>query len=181
VVVMLNIKPNFAQERGLSMLRLGWKAYNSFMVYAPTGSGKTGLAAFITAGHVSRVNVFCSWPYTVLLRQTASRFVSYGLDADIGLIWAEAEKSEIDPDRLIQIASADTLIRRDFPQNIDLLIIDEAHLRKRRILKEIERLTSETRVKVIGLSGTPFSPWLGRYYQQLIKPTTISELIQREI
>jgi hypothetical protein len=26
VVVMLNIKPNFAQERGLSMLRLGWKA-----------------------------------------------------------------------------------------------------------------------------------------------------------
>ena len=178
---MLNIKPNFAQERGLSMLRLGWKAYNSFMVYAPTGSGKTGLAAFITAGHVSRgKRVLFVAPYTVLLRQTASRFVSYGLDAaDIGLVWAEAEKSEIDPDRLIQIASADTLIRRDFPQNIDLLIIDEAHLRKRRILKEIERLTSETRVKVIGLSGTPFSPWLGRYYQHLIKPTTISELIQR--
>jgi superfamily II DNA or RNA helicase len=76
---------------------------------------------------------------------------------------------------------AQTRLPVDFPQNIDLLIIDEAHLRKRRILKEIERLTSETRVKVIGLSGTPFSSWLGRYYQHLIKPTTISELIQREI
>ncbi|EFV3273712.1 DEAD/DEAH box helicase, partial [Escherichia coli] len=84
-----------------------------------------------------------------------------------------------DPSRLIQIASADTLIRRDFPQNIDLLIIDEAHLRKRRILTEIERLVAEGNVKVIGLSGTPFSSFLGRYYQRLLKPTTIGELIQR--
>lgn len=178
---MLNITPNFAQERGLNMLRRNWKAYSSFMVYAPTGSGKTGLAAFITDGHVSRgKRVLFVAPYTVLLRQTARRFVSYGLDADeIGLIWAEAEKAEVDPNRLIQIASADTLIRREFPDNIDLLIIDEAHLRKRRILKEIGRLTTDTEVKVIGLSGTPFSPFLGHYYQSLVKPTTISELIQR--
>ncbi|MHB2314718.1 hypothetical protein ACYBPY_28685, partial [Klebsiella pneumoniae] len=37
---MLNITPNFAQERGLSMLRRTWKAHDSFIVYAPTGSGK---------------------------------------------------------------------------------------------------------------------------------------------
>lgn len=79
----------------------------------------------------------------------------------------------------IQIASAATLIRRQFPDNIDLLIVDEAHLRQKQILIEIERLTRETNVKVIGLSGTPFSPFLGNYYQQLVKPTTISELIQR--
>jgi superfamily II DNA or RNA helicase len=73
VVVMLNIKPNFAQERGLSMLRLGWKAYNSFMVYAPTGSGKTGLqhsSLRVMSGRGKRV-LFVA-PYTVLLRQTAS-------------------------------------------------------------------------------------------------------------
>ncbi|MHB5547283.1 DEAD/DEAH box helicase, partial [Klebsiella pneumoniae] len=80
---------------------------------------------------------------------------------------------------LIQIASADTLIRREFPKNIDLLIVDEAHLRKRRIMKEIERITTEKKAKVIGLSGTPFAPFLGHYYQHLIKPTTIGELIQR--
>lgn len=34
-------------------------------------------------------------------------------------------------------------------------------------------------MKVIGLSGTPFSPFLGKYYDRLIKPTTIGELIQR--
>ncbi|MGT3216587.1 DEAD/DEAH box helicase family protein, partial [Yersinia enterocolitica] len=45
---MLNITPNFAQERALNMLRSGWKDNRTFMVYSPTGSGKTGLSAFIT-------------------------------------------------------------------------------------------------------------------------------------
>ena len=50
----LTITPNFAQERALNMLRRDWKANDTFMVYSPTGSGKTGLAAFIVAGFVSR-------------------------------------------------------------------------------------------------------------------------------
>lgn len=176
---MLSITPNFAQERALNMLRRDWKAYESFMMYMPTGSGKTGLAAFVAAGLVSRgMRVLFVAPYTILINQTAQRFAQYGLPEDqISFIWRD--HPNYDPNLQIQIASADTLIRRDFPQNIDLLIIDEAHLRKRRILKEIERLTSETKTKVIGLSGTPFSPFLGRYYQRLIKPTTIGELIQR--
>ncbi|EDT2204846.1 ATP-dependent helicase, partial [Salmonella enterica] len=48
--MQLTITPNFAQERALNMLRRDWKSHNTFMVYAPTGSGKTGLAAFIVAG-----------------------------------------------------------------------------------------------------------------------------------
>ncbi|KFK95047.1 DEAD/DEAH box helicase [Serratia sp. Ag1] len=176
---MLSITPNFAQERALNMLRRDWKSFNSFMVYAPTGSGKTGLAAFITAGFVSRgMRVLFVAPFTVLVNQTSRRFVEYGLPEDeISFIWRDHPSH--DPALKIQIASADTLIRRDFPDNIDLLIIDEAHLRRKQILIEIERLTREAGVKVIGLSGTPFSSFLGRYYQRLVKPTTISELIQR--
>ncbi|OLL07528.1 reverse gyrase [Klebsiella pneumoniae subsp. pneumoniae] len=176
---MLNITPNFAQERGLNMLRRTWKAHDSFMVYAPTGSGKTGLAAFIASGLVSRgMRVLFVAPYTILINQTAQRFTEYGLPEDqISFIWRD--HPNYDPNLLIQIASADTLIRREFPKNIDLLIVDEAHLRKRRILKEIERITAEKKAKVIGLSGTPFAPFLGHYYQHLIKPTTIGELIQR--
>ncbi|WON77811.1 DEAD/DEAH box helicase [Serratia sp. UGAL515B_01] len=176
---MLSITPNFAQERALNMLRRDWKSFNSFMVYAPTGSGKTGMAAFIADGHVSRgMRVLFIAPYTILINQTAQRFIEYGLPEDeISFIWQK--HPSYDPSLKIQIASADTLIRRDFPDNIDLLIIDEAHLRRKQILIEIERLVRESGVKVIGLSGTPFSPFLGNYYQRLIKPTTISELIQR--
>ncbi len=176
---MLNITPNFAQERALNMLRRDWKSFNSFMVYAPTGSGKTGLAAFIADGFVSRgMRVLFVAPFTVLINQTSRRFVEYGLPEDeISFIWRN--HPSYDPALKIQIASADTLIRREFPDNIDLLIIDEAHLRRKQILIEINRLITETNVKVIGLSGTPFSPFLGNYYSRLIKPTTIGELIQR--
>ncbi|WP_145524876.1 DEAD/DEAH box helicase [Yersinia rohdei] len=176
---MLNITPNFAQERALNMLRSDWKSFNSFMVYAPTGSGKTGLAAFIADGFVSRgMRVLFVAPFTVLINQTSRRFVEYGLPEDeISFIWRN--HPSYDPALKIQIASADTLIRREFPDNIDLLIIDEAHLRRKQILIEINRLITETNVKVIGLSGTPFSPFLGNYYNRLIKPTTIGELIQR--
>lgn len=176
---MLSITPNFAQERALNMLRRDWKSFGSFMVYAPTGSGKTGLAAFIADGHVSRgMRVLFIAPYTILITQTAKRFIEYGLPEDeISFIWQK--HPSYDPSLKIQIASAATLIRRQFPDNIDLLIVDEAHLRQKQVLIEIERLTRETNVKVIGLSGTPFSPFLGNYYQQLVKPTTISELIQR--
>ncbi|PHI31185.1 DEAD/DEAH box helicase [Budvicia aquatica] len=176
---MLNITPNFSQDRALNMLRRDWKQHNSFMVYSPTGSGKTGLAGFITDGHVSRgMRVLFVVPYTTLISQTADRFIQYGLPEDeIGYIWRDHPNS--DPNRMIQIASADTLIRREFPDNIDLLIVDEAHLRRKKLLEAIKYLTENTKVKVIGLSGTPFSSFLGQYYQQLIKPTTIKELISR--
>ncbi|MDB6374913.1 DEAD/DEAH box helicase [Photorhabdus bodei] len=176
---MLEIKPNFAQERGLNLLRAEWKKYSSFLVYAPTGAGKTALSAFIVDGFVSKnkkVMMIC--PFTVLINQTAQRFIEYGLPEDeIAYIWRDHPNQ--DPSKLIQIASADTLIRRDFPENISLLVIDEAHLKRKKILEAITWLTSETDCKVIGLSGTPFSPFLGHYYQKLIKPTTIKELIQR--
>ncbi|TDB41042.1 DEAD/DEAH box helicase, partial [Photorhabdus khanii] len=176
---MLTITPNFAQERALNMLRQNWKQYASFMVYSPTGSGKTGLAAFIVDGFVSRgMRVLFTAPYTTLITQTANRFIEYGLSEDeIGFIWRD--HPNYDPSCMIQIASADTLIRRNFPDNIDLLIIDEAHLRRKKLLEVINHLTNHAGVKVIGLSGTPFAPFLGNYYQCLIKPTTIKELIAR--
>ncbi|MFZ4219182.1 DEAD/DEAH box helicase family protein [Enterobacter ludwigii] len=172
---MLTIKPNFAQDRGLNMLRREWKDKRRFMIYAPTGSGKTGLAAFVVAGHISRgLRVLFIAPFTILVRQTAQRFVEYGLPEDeISFIWRD--HPEYHPDRLIQIASADTLIRREFPDNIDLIVVDEAHMKRRAILEVIR----DSDIKVVGLSGTPFSPWLGRYYESLIKPTTIAELISR--
>ncbi|EKC4914199.1 DEAD/DEAH box helicase, partial [Salmonella enterica] len=80
---MLNITPNFAQERGLNLLRRKWKQKRTFMMYAPTGSGKTGLAAFIAAGHVARgLRVMFVAPFTVLVTQTVQRFVEYGLPED---------------------------------------------------------------------------------------------------
>uniref|UniRef100_A0A1A9ZEC5 Uncharacterized protein n=1 Tax=Glossina pallidipes TaxID=7398 RepID=A0A1A9ZEC5_GLOPL len=69
---------------------------------------------------------------------------------------------------------ADTLIRRQFPGNIDLLIVDEAHMRRKKLLEIIR----DTDIRVVGLSGTLFASWMGKYYEKLIKPTTMRELIR---
>ncbi|BET62237.1 DEAD/DEAH box helicase [Yersinia pseudotuberculosis] len=171
---MLNIQPKAKQVTALNMLRRDWKQYRTFLLSASVGFGKTAIAAFIADGFVSRgLRVMFVAPYTVLITQTATRFIEYGLPEDeISFIWQK--HPSYDPRKLIQIASADTLIRRTFPDNIDLLIIDEAHMRRKRLLEIIK----DTDVKVIGLSGTPFAPFMGNYYERLLKPTTMKELIE---
>lgn len=170
---MLTIKPNTTQNTALAELRMSWKQNKSFLVYAPTGSGKTGLAAFIIDGYVkNNMRILFIAPYTILIDQTATRLIEYGVDGDqISIIWQQ--HPAYDYEKLIQIASADTLIRRKFPDNIDLIIVDEAHLRRKTILENIKA----TNAKVIGLSGTPFADFMGNYYEHLIKPTSMKELI----
>lgn len=170
---MLTITPNKSQSVALNMLRQSWNNHRTYLVYAPTGSGKTGLAAFITDGLVSRnMTVLFIAPYTILIEQTVNRFVEYGIDPyDISIIWQN--HPSYNPSKKIQIASADTLIRRDMPQNVDLIIVDEAHLRRVKLLEEIKNTES----RVLALTGTPFSKWLGNYYETMIKPTTMKELI----
>lgn len=171
---MLNLKPKTKQVVALKMLHDDWHKYRTFLLYAPVGFGKTFISAYLADKTLAKGKrtMFVA-PFITLVRQTATRFIQYGLpEEEIGFVWRNFKP--YDPERLIQIASADTLSRRDFPDNIDLLIVDEAHM-KRRALMEFIR---DSGIKVVGLSGTPFSPWMGQYYERLIKPTTMKELIQ---
>lgn len=171
--MMLNLQPKTKQITGIQMLHSDWKNYRTFLISAPVGYGKTFLAAYLVDKMIELgKRVMFVAPYLTLVRQTATRFVQYGLpEEEIGYIWRDYQPH--DPKRLIQIASADTLIRREFPDNIDLLIVDEAHMKRRGLLEVIR----DSGIKVIGLSGTPFAPWMGQYYEKLIKPTTMKELI----
>jgi len=170
---MLNINTKEKHVTALNMLRANWKQHRTMLLSASVGFRKKVIAAFITDGMVSRgMRVMFLAPYTGLLEQTATRFVEYGLPSEeISYVWRNHPL--YDREKLIQIASTDTLIRRQFPDNINLLIIDEAHLRRRKLLEIIR----DTDIHVVGLSGTPFAPWLGKYYEKLIKPTTMKELV----
>lgn len=159
------------QDRAVNLLRQAWKKERTHLIDLPTGGGKTELAVYICKGMIERkMRIMFVAPYTVLIDQTAERFRKYGLD-DISIIWQDHPDHR--PLAPIQIASADTLIRREFPDNIDCLIIDEAHLRRKDLLKVIE----EADFPVIGLSATPYAPWMGNYYSSFIKPTSMRHLI----
>lgn len=159
------------QQKAVSLLRAEWKDKRTHLVYGPVGMGKTALASYIIGSFVEK-GMRCLFiaPYTVLVEQTAARFKEYGLP-DPGIIWRD--HPEYFPSRMVQIASADTLLRREWPENIDLVFVDECHIKRAKLLEIIRDID----IPVIGLSGTPFPPWIGEYYQSLIKPCSMRELI----
>jgi DNA repair protein RadD len=161
------------QQKAVSMLRSVWKENRTHQLSAPVAFGKTAFAAYLT-GMMAKPDskVLFVAPYTVLVEQTAQRFHEYGLPK-AGIIWRD--HPDHDPSAAIQIASADTLIRRDLPENIGLMIIDESHIRRVKLLEIIENAD----FPVIGLSGTPFAPWMGKYYESFIKPARMRELIDQ--
>lgn len=168
---MFELRPH--QKQVIVDIRKHWKQDRTHLVYANVGFGKTAIAAYIIKSMSDKgMKVLFVAPYTTLVEQTAQRFMEYGLKQP-GIIWQNHEWT--DPTNLVQIASADTLIRRDFPDDIDLLIVDECHIRRKRLLEIID----ESDFPVIGLSGTPFTKWLGTYYDNLVKVTTMREMIDQ--
>lgn len=164
----LELRPH--QENAVNQLRHGWKLHKTHLVYACVAFGKTALAAYIANGMIkNKKRVIFIAPYTVLVDQTAKRFMEYGLPQP-SIIWRD--HPWYDPDNLIQIASADTLTRRQMPE-VDLIIWDECHIKRKKLLE----LIRDSDCSTIGLSGTPFAPWLGEYYENLIKPTTMRDMI----
>lgn len=94
------------------------------MLDLPTGAGKTVVAAHIVAGARAKGNrlVFCV-PSLSLIGQTFDRFQENGIDAgDMGIIQADHPWTR--PHAPVQIASAQTLARRELPIT-DLVVIDE--------------------------------------------------------
>lgn len=144
------------------------------LVCSPTGSGKTVLSAHIVAGarRKHKLVTFCV-PALTLIDQTFERFVENGIDpAEMGIIQASHPYRR--PKAPVQIATAQTLARRDFPE-CDVVVIDECHVRHAVYEKWIARPNPPL---FIGLSATPWSKGLGKVFDDLIRPTSIGELIE---
>lgn len=167
---MMKLELRDTQKEVIVELRRSWKEHRTHLIYGPVGMGKTAMAAYIASGFVnSGKRVLFVAPYTVLVEQTFSKFIEYGLSKP-GIIWQT--HPETDYARSVQIASADTLKNRELPE-FDILIIDEAHLKRKHLLELIQDCDKP----VIGLSGTPFADWMGNYYENLVKTTTMRRLI----
>jgi DNA repair protein RadD len=144
---------------------------------APTGYGKTVLAAAIAQDAIDRgKRMIFVVPFLTLINQTVKMLVDNDIPADkIGVIQAKHELT--DPNRPIQIASVQTLQKRDLrPANI--VLIDEVH----RLFKFYDKWLKDpdwADIPFIGLSATPWTRGLGKRFYKLIIGATIQELIDR--
>lgn len=96
------------------------------LCYAPTGSGKTIVMASIVADALSRDRPLLYLVHRdFLIGQTLAAFSKLGMDESyVGIIKAGYQENR---DRLIQIASIQTLQRRELPTTPHIIIIDECH------------------------------------------------------
>jgi DNA repair protein RadD len=163
------------QIRAMDLLRSSLRSgKRSPMLQAPTGFGKTVIAAAIVDGALSKGKrvTFCV-PALSLIDQTVASFWREGI-RDIGVIQADHPMTA--PERPVQIASVQTLVKRQFPAT-DVVVIDEAHRWFDRYGEWMADPTAE-QVKFVGLSATPWTKGLGRHFDDLLIASTTADLIR---
>jgi superfamily II DNA or RNA helicase len=143
------------------------------LVQAPTGFGKTLVAAAIIEGALAKEKrVIFTVPALSLVEQTVEAFRNDGIH-DIGVI--QGTHAMTDLSRPVQVASVQTLERRQIPE-ADVVIIDECHRWFNSYGKWMMDPAWQNRV-FIGLSATPFTRGLGQYFDDLIIAATTQDLI----
>jgi superfamily II DNA or RNA helicase len=141
------------------------------MLEMPTGAGKTLTAAHIIDRALSKDNrVIFSVPAISLIDQTVTAFWEEGI-RDVGVI--QSQHPLTDYSKPVQVASMQTLMNRQIP-HADIVIVDEAH---RWFEFTGEWMNSWNLIPFVGLSATPWTRGLGRWYDDLLQPTSIQELI----
>lgn len=144
------------------------------IIQAPTGAGKTILAAAIVEGALAKGNrVAFTVPSISLVDQTVARFYAEGIEA-IGVM--QADHIMTNAARPCQVISVQTLARRKRPP-ADVVIVDEAH-QDFKAIREWATDPAMANVPFIGLSATPWTKGLGKTWGRLIVAATTKTLIR---
>lgn len=144
------------------------------ILVAPTGSGKTVMGTEV----VRRLNVPTIWlaHRKELITQAMRQLESFGIRC--GIIMAGFPESK---SALVQVASVQTLVRREIPA-AELLVIDECHHATAESYTSIIERNENT--NILGLTATPFrldGRGLGNLFNKIIVAATPKELCDRGI
>ncbi|MDP3139823.1 MAG: DEAD/DEAH box helicase family protein [Burkholderiaceae bacterium] len=157
-----------AVEQARQAIRDGAK---SILINAPTGSGKTVMASALmelVAEKGRRANFVVD--RLSLIQQTSDTFDRYGLEHGV----IQSSHPRYRPSLALQLCSVQTLSKRGWPDaHVDM--IDEAHVLHETVKQRIAAKGSI----VIGLTATPFTRGLGKYFDVVVNVTTTRWLIEQ--
>lgn len=163
------------QEYAISEIKRRFVAGDTRVcLVAPTGAGKTTIAAELIKRTIANgKRVLFMAHRTELIEQCAARLDMFGVP--LGIIKSGTKRAN--PKAPVQVASVQTLIRRDIPE-AHLVIIDECHRVMGRTYLEI--LGSYPGARVVGLTATPIrldGKGITDVFQGLVEASTVSDLI----
>lgn len=169
----MKLRPH--QELAIQMCRESFARGNKrIMLAAPCSFGKTitAITMLVNAASRGRRAMFVC-DRIKLVEQTIEACERYGID--VGVMQGQ-DHYMTDHTKQIQIASVHTLMRRRRMPDVDFMVIDEAHVLYQCLKDYMEKCSA---VPVVGLSATPFSKGLGKYFQDLIVPITPEQLLDQ--
>lgn len=160
------------QEAVIEALHHAFRNHKNILVQAPCGFGKTELAtAILKSVRTNYKRGAFSVDRIALLNQASERFDKYGLDHGI----IQAQNPRADRNNPIQIVSLQTL--KDAPLDVNLLVVDECHVMSTSLKKRVTQRRGERGRFTIGLTATPFTKGLGKYFDHVINAATTNQLI----
>jgi superfamily II DNA or RNA helicase len=167
------------QLRAMEALResVAQRVYR-IVLQSPTGSGKTALASAIADGCLRKGNRLAFVvPAISLIDQTVEMFRAAGV-TDIGVIQQDHELTWHSAP--IQICSIQTLQARRWIPECSVAVFDEVHQMHKWHLEWLSREEWQKR-PIFGLSATPWTKGLGRYFATLLVVATTKDMIEQGI
>jgi superfamily II DNA or RNA helicase len=163
------------QVRAVDMVKSSFLAGKKrTMLQAPTGFGKTVTAGSMIHGALAKGrNVLFTVPRISLVDQAVREFEGQGIN-HIGVIQSDHPRTDLTAP--LQVASVDTLARRNIDFKPGLVIVDEAHMKPNATKAMIAAWPG---VHFVGLSATPWAKGLGLIWEDLQIPITMRELIDQ--
>lgn len=161
------------QVHAIELVRAAFaRGVRRVVLQAPTGMGKTRTAAEIIAmAQAKGRKVLFTVPRLALVDQAVKDFLRDGVP-HVGVI--QGNHPRTDASAPVQVASVQTLARRDITDDFGLVIVDECHETFRVIYDLMDKWPDK---HFVGLSATPWAKGMGKHWQDLCIAATIGDLI----
>ena len=176
------------QQRIVDSTLTAWEWSDRVLVVAPTGSGKTVIAAaiierhlcrywrrssstapFNPRWHVPRRPVLFLCERLTLVDQARTALATALPNVRIGVMQAERDEPGV-----VIVASQQTIESRGWPGGIGLVVIDEAHIQRAEIMDGLPD------VPILGLTATPLASGMAQHWQVMVSQVTTRELIDAD-